>query len=86
MSRMEDKMAEYQAMTQNPRTDAALASIHKSRMKSRAGGYAVTTAIAGYADAAQGEGLFGKASRAAKWLCIWFGMIAPVLLFWHVML
>lgn len=86
MSSMEDRMAEYEAMAQSQKTEAALASIHRSRMKSRASSYAMTAAISGYGNAVQGDGLFGRASRGAMWFCIWFAMIAPVLVFWHVML
>ncbi|GFE62996.1 hypothetical protein [Litoreibacter roseus] len=88
MSRMEERIAEGQKMKMqqelSQKTEDALASIEYSERRSEAGGYAVIAGAMSYGDASLGDGLFAKASSAAKWFCIWMAMIIPVYLFWAV--
>ena len=68
------------------KTAIAEQSLERTRLRRSGRGYAVMGSAMAYGSSARGEGLFGKLSRGAFWFCIWFAMIAPVLLFWRVVL
>lgn len=84
MSSLEDRMYAKHEAEMSPRTVAAMKSIHAKQRKAAAVSYAWIGGPMTYGEAAMGNGTFGKLSRAAKWFCLWFAMIAPVLLFWSV--
>lgn len=86
MSSLEDRMSAPILPDFDSRTKDALESIEASARKKEASGYAVMAMFAGYGDASQGDGWFGRVSRSARWFCIWFAMIVPVFLFWRVVL
>ncbi|WP_424971331.1 hypothetical protein [Dinoroseobacter sp. S76] len=80
MSNLEDRQRAY---TDNPYAEkhaAALASIEAEKRRKEASGYAWMAAAAGYGEAAQGGGKFGKVATASKWFVLWFAMIVPNLL------
>ena len=84
MSSLEDRRAAAKPAPFADRTEAAMASIEASNRKREAQGYALMAGFSNYGTASQGEGWFGRVSRAAKWFVIWFAMIVPVFLFWQV--
>ncbi|PTX54809.1 hypothetical protein C8N43_3630 [Litoreibacter ponti] len=86
MSSLEDRKAEMEVSKMSEKTKTALASIDATERKRAAAGYAVIGGAMAYGEGSLGDGVFGKISFAAKWFCIWFAMIAPVLLFWRVAL
>lgn len=86
MSSLEDRKAELELTQMSEKTAAALASIEQRERKRAAAGYAMIGGAMAYGEGSLGDGIFGKVSSAAKWFCIWFAMIAPVLLFWRVVL
>ncbi|MFY0692517.1 MAG: hypothetical protein JXR14_11425 [Paracoccaceae bacterium] len=63
------------------KTRQALASIEAKNRKREAASYSVIGGAMAYGSASLGEGRFGRISSAAKWFCIWFAMILPVLMF-----
>lgn len=65
---------------------AAMADIARENAKREANGYAVMAAALGYGESANGTGVFGKVSHAAKLFCILFAMLAPSLLIWGYLL
>ncbi len=66
------------------KTEWALASIAAKDLQVEAQGYAMIGGAMNYGEASLGTGLFGRISTAAKWFCIWFGIVVPVILFIRV--
>lgn len=86
MSNLKDRTAEAQSARRSQKTQAALASIEASRRRSAAAGYAMIGGAMAYGEGSLGEGRFARLSSGARWFCLWFAMIAPVYLFWTVIL
>ncbi|NNK77394.1 MAG: hypothetical protein HKP40_01650 [Litoreibacter sp.] len=59
----------------------ALASIEAKNRQREAASYSVIGGAMAYGSGSLGTGLFGKISSGAKWFCIWFAMILPVIMF-----
>lgn len=84
MSNMKDELDCEATMTHAAITEAAMRSIEDDKIRDNARSYAMVAAISSYGEAARGDGVFGRISKAAMWFCVWFAMIVPVLLFWDV--
>ncbi|MEO1557042.1 MAG: hypothetical protein AAFS01_11470 [Pseudomonadota bacterium] len=87
MTRMEnlqpdlDEQARQDAVYQ-----AAMSSINEAKRRKERNGYAVMSGAMGYGEGALGDGLFAKASQAAKLFMIAFGCAVPPFLVWWVLL
>lgn len=66
--------------------EAAMSSISGKQRVQERDGYVVMSAAMGWGEGSLGDGLFGKASRAAKLFMVFFACAAPVALMYAVML
>lgn len=87
MTRMENLQPNLDEQSrQDAVYQAAMSSIHASKRKAERNGYAVIGAAMSYGEGALGDGLFAKASHAAKLFMIAFACALPPLMVWYVLL